>query len=190
MLAASDVGGSAVVEIVTNEPQATTAEYFGGPTVGMLEGAAVSGASLASPLVPAYVSTTSASQRLASAYASRAGATTYRDSALRLRNANGTFAYDGGPQCKIGGGTHGNTAGSQPAFLYARYDAEGNFLKWGVTQDLASRYTRAELNGGYLTEIREGPRSTILQIEHWLVETKPGPLNHESWAGRAAKRQQ
>jgi hypothetical protein len=35
--------------------------------------------------------------------------------------------------------THGNTAGDQTAYLYARYDAEGNFLKWGTTQDLLTR---------------------------------------------------
>ncbi len=75
-----------------------------------------------------------------------------RDAAGRLRNANGTFAFDGGPKRVVSQGTHGNVAGSQEAALYKRFDAQGNFLKWGISQDPSKRYTKAELNGGYLVE--------------------------------------
>ena len=78
-------------------------------------------------------------------------------------------------------------AGSQEAVLYERYDAEGNFLKHGISQDPASRYTQAEVNGGYLIETKRGPRSEILKIERDLVETNPGPLNREPWAGKRKK---
>jgi hypothetical protein len=79
---------------------------------------------------------------------------------------------------------HGNTAGDQIAYLYARYDADGNFLKWGITQDLKTRYTDAELAGGYLTRKASGPRREILKKERDLVETCPGPMNCEPWAGK------
>ncbi|MBZ0154544.1 MAG: hypothetical protein K8J09_23695 [Planctomycetes bacterium] len=108
---------------------------------------------------------------------------TYRDPAGKLRNANGTFAYDGGPKGRTGG-THGNTAGAQEAFLYERFDADGNFLKHGVTQDLSTRYTLSELDGGYLISTQRGPRSEMLKVERNLVETNPGPLNREPWAGK------
>jgi hypothetical protein len=109
-----------------------------------------------------------------------------RDAAGRLRNADGTFAPDGG-RARAPGGAHGNTAGDQPATLYERYDADGNFLKHGISQDPARRYTQAELDGGYLIPKQIGPRSEILKIERDLVETNPGPLNKEPWAGRRKK---
>ena len=107
----------------------------------------------------------------------------FRDANGRLRNSDGTFAYDGGPNTKPTNSTHGNTAGDQPATLYERYDADGNFLKHGVSQDPSKRYTQSELNGGYLIETQTGPRKDILKIERDLVETDPGPLNSEPWAG-------
>ena len=63
---------------------------------------------------------------------------TFRDANGRLRNSDGTFAYDGGRK-RSTGGTHGNTAGDQPATLYERYDADGNFLKHGISQDPSRR---------------------------------------------------
>ncbi|MFO0831448.1 MAG: RHS repeat-associated core domain-containing protein [Phycisphaerales bacterium] len=78
---------------------------------------------------------------------------------------------------------HGNTAGNQWAYLYGRYDAQGNFLKWGVTRNMATRYSKKELAGGTLSKVAEGPRRLMLQQERELVETQPGPLNHERWAG-------
>ena len=107
---------------------------------------------------------------------------TFRDTNGRLRNADGTFAPDGGSS-KISGGSHGNTAGNQPATLYERYDADGNFQKHGISQDPSRRYSQKELDGGYLIETQTGPRSEILKIERQLVETNPGPLNREPWAG-------
>jgi RHS repeat-associated protein len=106
-----------------------------------------------------------------------------------LRHSNGRFASTGGSASVNAAptSTHGNTAGTQEAFLYGRFDVEGSFEKWGITQDLATRYTKSELAGGQLTRMTSGPRNQMLRIERWLVETSPGPLNHESWAGKAAK---
>jgi hypothetical protein len=79
---------------------------------------------------------------------------------------------------------HGNTAGDQLAHLYARYDGDGNFMKWGVTQDLTKRYSKAELAGGNLQKVASGPRKEMLARERELVETQPGPMNKERWAGK------
>lgn len=80
--------------------------------------------------------------------------------------------------------------GHQMAYLYARYDEEGNFLKWGITQDMNTRYSRAELAGGRLVPEASGPRREILRQERELVETCPGPLNCEPWAGIRQQRGQ
>ncbi|MCK6574471.1 hypothetical protein L6V77_25600, partial [Myxococcota bacterium] len=93
-------------------------------------------------------------------YGSKGG--TFRDAAGRLRNADGTFAFDGGPKPRTTGGTHGNVAGDQPATLYERYDADGNFLKHGISQDPRRRYTQAELESGYLIETQTGVASRLL----------------------------
>ena len=72
--------------------------------------------------------------------------------------------------------------------LYERYDADGNFLKHGVTQDMQTRYSKAELAGGELVETARGPRWEMLKLERELVETRPGPLNREPWRGTRAGR--
>jgi RHS repeat-associated protein len=79
---------------------------------------------------------------------------------------------------------HGNTAGTQPATLYEKYDADGIFLKHGISQNPSKRYTQKELNGGYLIETQTGPRNELLKIERDLVERFPGPQNKEPWAGK------
>lgn len=78
---------------------------------------------------------------------------------------------------------HGNIVGDQPAYLYERYDVDGNFLKYGVTQDLRTRYTDEELAGGYLLRTARGPRRLMLKQERELAETNAGPRNFEPWAG-------
>lgn len=108
----------------------------------------------------------------------------FRDANGRLRNSNGTFAPDGGSARRTSGGTNGNIAGNQPATLYERYDADGIFQKHGVSQDPSKRYTDKELGEGFLIEKQTGPRKEMLKAERELVETNPGPLNKEPWAGK------
>jgi hypothetical protein len=79
---------------------------------------------------------------------------------------------------------HGNTAGSQPAELYEKYDSAGNFEKHGVSQDAGKRYTKAEIAGGEVRVVDRGPRKEMLQKERDRVETNPGPKNQEPWAGK------
>jgi hypothetical protein len=82
---------------------------------------------------------------------------------------------------------HGNSKlSSRPAFLYRLEDADGNLLKWGVTQDLDTRYPQTFLLDKRLIEIGSGNRADILRWERDLLETLPGPLNFEPWAGRRA----
>jgi hypothetical protein len=67
--------------------------------------------------------------------------------------------------------------------LYGRFDKDDNFQKWGVSQDTGGRYTKGELDGGWLDRYRAGPRGDMLDLERKFVERFPGPLNKEPWAG-------
>ena len=110
---------------------------------------------------------------------------TFRTADGKLRNADGTFAFDGGPRPRSTGGTHGNSrTGDVDATLYGKFDADGNFQKWGISDNPQTRYTSKELDGGYVKEYRTGPRDQIMDRERRLTERFPGPQNNEPWAGR------
>ena len=79
---------------------------------------------------------------------------------------------------------HGNTAGDQPAELYEKHDANGNFEKHGVSQDASKRYSKKDVNGGTVKVTERGPRKEMLKKERQKVETNPGPKNKEPWAGK------
>ena len=81
---------------------------------------------------------------------------------------------------------HGNIADGRPATLYKKVDSEGNLLKWGVTkhENPAKRYTKNQIGDGDVIPIERGPRKEMLLKERNLVETNPGPDNHEPWAGK------
>ncbi len=79
---------------------------------------------------------------------------------------------------------HGNTADDRPATLYRRDGSDGTFKKWGVSEKPSTRYTKPQLGGDTITPLQTGPRREILKRERDLVETNPGPLNREPWAGR------
>src|SRR6185312_16685164 len=64
---------------------------------------------------------------------------------------------------------HGNTAGSQPAEVYAKYDKNGNFLKWGVSNNPDTRYDKAEIGSGSVERIAQGPRNQMLKLERWFT---------------------
>ena len=79
---------------------------------------------------------------------------------------------------------HGNAAlSSRTAFLYRMETVEGDLLKWGITQNLRTRYSSGFLLGKNLMPITSGSRSDMLLLERYLVETQAGPLNLEPWAG-------
>ncbi len=81
--------------------------------------------------------------------------------------------------------THGNSNSSTAInYLYAKYDKDGNFLKWGKTNNLTGRYSNLELNGGKIEILGEGWAITdIKKLERELAEKMPGIDNHEPWAG-------
>jgi len=72
------------------------------------------------------------------------------------------------------------------AFLYRLEDSEGNFLKWGVTQNLDTRYPSWFMLDKNILQVNSGSRFDMLRLERQLIETQPGPLNLEPWAGKRA----
>ena len=82
---------------------------------------------------------------------------------------------------------HGNSKlSSRTAYLYRLEDANGNLLKWGITQDLATRYPQSYMLDKRILRVSEGSRAHMLTLEREFVETQPGPLNFEPWAGKRA----
>lgn len=81
---------------------------------------------------------------------------------------------------------HGNLVDDRPATLYMKVDEDANLLKHGVTrhENPRKRYTRKEIGDGDIIPVDRGPRREILKKERELVETNPGPDNHEPWAGK------
>jgi RHS repeat-associated protein len=74
--------------------------------------------------------------------------------------------------------THGNSKLSpRTAYLYRLVDAKGNFLKWGVTQDLQKRYPRWYMTDKQILEVANGSRFDMLQLERYLIQLAPGPWN-------------
>ena len=55
---------------------------------------------------------------------------------------------------------------------------------WGVTGNLKKRYTGRFMGDKDIRKFAEGSRAEMLAMERYLVETQPGPLNRELWAGR------
>jgi RHS repeat-associated protein len=81
------------------------------------------------------------------------------------------------------GSTHGNTVGTQTAWLYRLENDVGGFLKWGVSQDPFTRYPGAFMRDKVIIPLKSGARRVIISVERDLVERLPGPLNFEPWAG-------
>jgi RHS repeat-associated protein len=71
-------------------------------------------------------------------------------------------------------------------YLYVMWDAAGKLLKWGVTKNLKTRYTKqklAELGARIEPVAQSEVRREMLDQERMMVERIPGPLNREPWAG-------
>lgn len=92
--------------------------------------------------------------------------------------ATGRFVPNPNTPAKlVRGGPHGNSLSSpRPATLYAKYNGKDVFQKYGISQDLRSRYTQEELGeGGYLRPLTEGPRAWMRQMEYQMNQIDPGP---------------
>jgi len=79
---------------------------------------------------------------------------------------------------------HGNSASSPArAYLYRLYDSEGNYLKTGISKNPTSRYTKTFMQDKYMEIMQSGSRRQMLNLERFIVERDPGPLNREPGAG-------
>jgi hypothetical protein len=93
--------------------------------------------------------------------------------------------------------THGNALTNADSVLYAKLDAKGQFLKWGITKEIADpskryplrSYTDAKgrliegLDGGRLKIVNRAGRIENAALERFLTERIPGPRNFEPWKG-------
>ncbi len=72
--------------------------------------------------------------------------------------------------------TGGGRRGGKTTYLYQKLSAAGEHLKFGITDNPATRYTTADLAGGKLKILAEGERSEMLRLERYLHENLPlGP---------------
>jgi hypothetical protein len=82
---------------------------------------------------------------------------------------------------------HGNSASSSATtYLYRLSDAEGNYLKTGVSKNPLGRYTKTFMRDKDMEVLQSGTRREMLNLERFIVERDPGPLNREPWAGGSA----
>ena len=79
---------------------------------------------------------------------------------------------------------HGNSLDSPvTAYLYRLLTKEGEYLKTGVSGNLAVRYTKAYMEDKRFQILQSGTRRDMLALERKIIERNPGPLNREPWAG-------
>lgn len=79
---------------------------------------------------------------------------------------------------------HGNSvASSATSYLYRLTSSQGGLLKWGISKNPLRRYTLGFMVKKDLQIMTSGSRRDMLNLERWIVERDPGPLNLEPWAG-------
>lgn len=83
---------------------------------------------------------------------------------------------------------HGNSAlSTRTAYLYRLTELNtGELLKWGISKNPFRRYTQGFMESKRIEPMISGSRREMLNLERWIVEHDPGPLNRESWAGKKA----
>lgn len=82
------------------------------------------------------------------------------------------------------GAPHGNSLSHPgPTDVYGLYDVDGNLLKWGISNDVAARYPSSYMRNKYYEIVHTGTRAEAAAFERVLVQSNPGPLNFEPWAG-------
>ena len=83
---------------------------------------------------------------------------------------------------------HGNSRLSdRVTYLYRLYDQNDNYLKTGITSNPTGRYSRRFLMDKRLEFLTSGSRDEMLNLERFIVERDPGPLNFERWVGNYAE---
>jgi hypothetical protein len=71
-------------------------------------------------------------------------------------------------------------------YLYRLSTDAGAYLKTGITSDPGGRYTQGFLADKVMEFLTSGSRSNMSNLERFIVERDPGPLNFERWAGTQA----
>lgn len=78
---------------------------------------------------------------------------------------------------------HGNSKSStKTASLYRLETEDGEYLKTGISQNPAKRYSQKAMQGRTLQVLTTGTRAEMLAIERAIVEIDGGPLNREPWS--------
>lgn len=83
--------------------------------------------------------------------------------------------------------THANSkASTLENTLYKLETKTGEYLKTGLTSkpNIEKRYTNSFMSDKRMIPLNKGSRVDMLKQERSIVETNPGPLNRESWAGK------
>ncbi len=79
---------------------------------------------------------------------------------------------------------HGNSMLSKRSTtLYQLFTDDGQFLKWGISQDMNTHYSGSFMADKQIFRYANGSRVDMLKLERQMVETQPGPLNREPWKG-------
>jgi hypothetical protein len=83
---------------------------------------------------------------------------------------------------------HGNSANSPAtSYLYRLTNSRtGEYLKTGISKNPFSRYSGPFMQDKEMELLTSGSRREMLNLERFIVERDPGPLNREPWAGRFA----
>jgi hypothetical protein len=71
---------------------------------------------------------------------------------------------------------------SRTTYLYALFDKVEGFLKWGISLDPESRYTKSFMNGKTMEILESGSREEMYNLEKILASAFGGPLNKEPWS--------
>ncbi len=142
--------------------------------------AGIKTATAAQELSRAYVKRKTEIELEKSAAASFAAENLDLDTVVEVPSDNQTL--DVPPETK----KHRNTLDDRPATLYEKYDRHNAFEKYGIThhEDANKRYSKGQIDGGRIEATDRGSRINMSKKERDLVETNPGPLNREPWAGR------
>lgn len=81
----------------------------------------------------------------------------------------------------------GTASSPATSYLYRLEDAvTGDYLKTGISKNPLSRYSQTFMRGKRMRILQEGSRREMLNLERFIVERDPGPLNREPWAGQYA----
>jgi hypothetical protein len=64
-------------------------------------------------------------------------------------------------------------AQTQPTYLYQKVGPNGEHLKFGITKNSTTRYTKTKLGGGRLRLLAHGARNEMLRLERDVHEILP-----------------